>query len=48
MTTQKCKFEILTLQDNEYDHNKIKKFIDPELSESYSIFTYYHFFLSFP
>ena len=41
-------FNIVTFKEKKIDPQIIKKFIDPELSEPYSFFTYYHFLYEFP
>ncbi len=40
--------EIITFKEKPIDPEIIKAFVDPELSEPYSIFTYYYFLDFFP
>ena len=41
-------FSIITFKEKKIDTAIIKTFIDPELSEPYSFFTYYHFLFEYP
>ena len=40
--------QIVTYKERAIDPEIIKAFVDPELSEPYSIFTYYYFLDNFP
>ena len=40
--------QFFTYKEKQIDPSIIKSFIDPELSEPYSLFTYYYFLQEFP